>query len=166
METFVKKTVSVIVTFFGSGFISKRMPGTIGSAVATIFLYVLPKSYYLFFTIALILFVVGIWTCQKYVSEYLNFEDLDPHYIVIDEACAIFLCNAFILLITSYTACTYIVTFALFRLFDIWKPYPINKIEKYCKSRRKLCGFGIMIDDIVATVPTVICSYLAIRVIG
>jgi len=166
METFIKKTLSVIVTFFGSGLISKKMPGTVGSAVATIFSYVLPSSYCLFFAIALILFVIGIWTCQKYVAKCLNFKDLDPHYIVIDEACAIFLCNAIMLLMIPYVSYMYILTLGFFRLFDIWKPYPINKIEKYFKMQHSLCGFGIMIDDIVATVPTVICSYLTICLIN
>ena len=158
METFIKH----IVTFFGSGVISTKMPGTVGSAVAMLLSYFLPKESYLFFIIALMSFMVGIWACQKYVSECLHFKDLDPHYVVIDEVCAVFLCNAVMLLLIQYTAYIYVLTFVFFRLFDIWKPYPINRVERYFKRKQALCGFGIMIDDIVATVPTVICSYLAI----
>ena len=38
-----------------------------------------------------------------------------------------------------------VFSFALFRLFDITKPYPINKIDKHMKN-----GFGVMLDDVVA----------------
>jgi phosphatidylglycerophosphatase A len=37
------------------------------------------------------------------------------------------------------------LAFALFRLFDIWKPYPIREIERRAKG-----GFGVMIDDVFA----------------
>jgi phosphatidylglycerophosphatase A len=39
------------------------------------------------------------------------------------------------------------VSFVLFRIFDIWKPYPINKIDKNMKN-----GFGVVFDDVVAGV--------------
>ena len=38
-----------------------------------------------------------------------------------------------------------IVSFFLFRFFDIVKPYPINIIDKNIKN-----GFGVMLDDVVA----------------
>ena len=38
-----------------------------------------------------------------------------------------------------------IVSFILFRFFDILKPYPINKIDKNMKN-----GFGVMFDDVIA----------------
>jgi phosphatidylglycerophosphatase A len=37
------------------------------------------------------------------------------------------------------------LAFALFRLFDVWKPYPIREIERRAKG-----GFGVMIDDVFA----------------
>ena len=41
----------------------------------------------------------------------------------------------------------FILAFILFRIFDIWKPYPIDILEKKFKG-----GFGIMIDDIGAAI--------------
>jgi phosphatidylglycerophosphatase A len=41
----------------------------------------------------------------------------------------------------------YAIGFLLFRLFDIWKPWPIRQVERRCGG-----GFGIMIDDVLAAV--------------
>jgi phosphatidylglycerophosphatase A len=41
----------------------------------------------------------------------------------------------------------YAIGFALFRLFDIWKPWPIRAVERRCGG-----GFGIMIDDVLAAI--------------
>ena len=48
-----------------------------------------------------------------------------------------------------------ILSFFIFRIFDIWKPYPIKQIEKSVSG-----GVGIMIDDIVAAIYTLIVMLL------
>ena len=40
-----------------------------------------------------------------------------------------------------------LIAFVIFRIFDIWKPYPINVIDRRMKG-----GLGIMFDDLVAAV--------------
>lgn len=164
METFVDRILLIVNTFGKSGLISKKMPGTVGSLVATIMSYVLPHSALFLFSLSLLLFILGTFTCQKYISKYPS--NPDPGYIVIDEVCAIFLGNAIILVLLQYKWYLYIIIFILFRLFDIWKPYPINKIEKYCCTRKILLGFGIMVDDILAVLPTVLCAYTIIRLVS
>ena len=52
----------------------------------------------------------------------------------------------------------FIVSFFLFRLFDITKPFPIGLIDKKLKS-----GFGIMLDDFVASLFSIICIYVIIN---
>ena len=49
-------------------------------------------------------------------------------------------------------------SFFLFRLFDITKPFPIGLIDKKLKS-----GFGIMLDDCVASLFSIICIYVIIN---
>ena len=44
-----------------------------------------------------------------------------------------------------------IIAFILFRLFDIWKPFPINYIDKNTEG-----SLGIMLDDVVAGICTII----------
>ena len=164
MEAFVKQFLLVFNTFGGSGLISKKMPGTVGSAIAATISYALPHSALLFFILSSLLFILGTFTCQKYILNHPS--NLDPGYIVVDEVCAIFLGNATILMLLPYKWYLYIIIFIFFRLFDIWKPYPINAIEKYCKAKKILLGFGIMVDDILAILPTVLCSYSVVRLLS
>ena len=153
-----RKILLYTVTFFGSGLLSKKMPGTIGSIVATIISYLLPKYSILFYIISIILFIIGIITSQEYVKEHPD--NKDPGFIVIDEACAVFLSNAILLNIFEYSYILYILSFLFFRLFDILKPFPIRRIETYFKNKEKLNGFGIMIDDVLAVIPTVLTIVL------
>ena len=101
-----RKILLYTVTFFGSGLLSKKMPGTIGSIVATIISYLLPKYSILFYIISIILFIIGIITSQEYVKEHPD--NKDPGFIVIDEACAVFLSNAILLNIFEYSYILYI----------------------------------------------------------
>ena len=157
------KLLLYTVTFFGTGLLSKRMPGTIGSLAASIISYLLPKYSSVFYTISLVLFIIGTVFSQKYVEKYPD--NKDPGFIVIDEACAIFLSNAILLDIFEYSNTIFILSFIFFRLFDILKPFPIHNIEHYFKNKSKLNGFGIMIDDIIAVIPTVLIIILITYII-
>lgn len=50
---------------------------------------------------------------------------------------------------------TLLIGFALFRLFDIWKPWPIRVIDRQVDG-----GFGIMLDDIIAGLWAALCILL------
>ena len=54
-----------------------------------------------------------------------------------------------------------LVGFVLFRVFDIWKPWPVRIADKTLKG-----GFGIMIDDVLAGVYALICLHLLVWVGG
>ena len=75
----------------------------------------------------------------------------DPSCVVIDEICGIFTAMLFIPL----TAANVISACALFRLFDIVKPYPIRRIEKGFPA-----GWGITLDDIMAGLYTNILMHI------
>ena len=49
------------------------------------------------------------------------------------------------------------ISFILFRIFDILKPYPINKIDKDIKN-----GFGVILDDIVAGIYSSLVFFVVI----
>lgn len=148
----------LIVTCFGAGLISNKMPGTIGSLFATLICIIIPKSSLLFFNIFLFLLIIGVLACQKYVDIYSD--NKDPNFIVIDEVCAVFFINFLILSLYEYNIIYFIWSFILFRLFDIWKPWPIKNIEKTCKDKHNLNGIGIMIDDLLAGILSVIFIYI------
>jgi phosphatidylglycerophosphatase A len=78
--------------------------------------------------------------------------DLDPGYIVIDEACGIFLGSFILSYLGSISLLSILYNFLLFRIFDILKPFPIKHIEAICQKRKNTIAFGIMIDDTVAAI--------------
>jgi phosphatidylglycerophosphatase A len=82
---------------------------------------------------------VGIWAGSK-VERSVGLED--PGLVVIDEVAGQLM--TFLLIPLSFSPWTLLVGFLAFRLFDIWKPYPIRKLE-ILES-----GLGIMADDILA----------------
>ena len=87
---------------------------------------------------AIPLFFVGVWACD------VTGRDLgvaDHGSMVWDEIVAFLPLAA----IASASWITEAVAFALFRLFDIWKPFPIREMERRWKG-----GFGVMIDDVFA----------------
>ena len=83
-------------------------------------------------------FFVGMHTANI-TSQNLKIKD--PSCIVIDEIVALVM--LFLLIPQSMT--NFILAFIFFRLFDIFKPYPISWAEKKFQH-----GFGIMFDDILA----------------
>jgi phosphatidylglycerophosphatase A len=133
---------------FGSGLI-KKAPGTFGTLVAIPFFLFLqflsPPLIYLFI---ITMFFIGIYVADK-TSQALAMKD--PSCIVIDEVVGFLL----LLILVGYlpgaeisiTKIDFILAFILFRIFDIWKPFPIDLLEKKFKG-----GFGIMIDDIGAAI--------------
>ena len=65
-----------------------------------------------------------------------------------------FLINMLLVPVTWYWA---ILGFALFRLFDIWKPWPISIVDQHIKG-----GFGIMLDDLLAALYSLLSLHIAI----
>ena len=126
-------------------------PGTIGSFVALIAWYYfgsnLSVSYFLFL-IGLV-FIVGVIS-SNLTEKHL--EHRDPGVIVIDEWV-----GQWIALIAIKASILYgMVAFILFRIFDIWKPYPVNKFEGISN------GWGVMLDDVVAGIYSFIFIHILI----
>ena len=130
----------IISTFFGVGYFPLA-PGTLTSLIVVLlykfYLHTLSWPFYLMFLF--FLFIIGIITSTQYSSDLKN---KDPRNIVIDEA----LGQALLLFHLGEAWFPLILSFLLFRLFDIVKPYPIKKIENFPK------GWGIMMDDVAAAV--------------
>ena len=83
--------------------------------------------------------LVGVLTASD-ASKSTGIED--PSFVVIDEVAGQLLAFLFL----PVNAFNLILGFAAFRLFDIWKPFPIRKLEPLGK------GVGIMADDLLAGV--------------
>jgi phosphatidylglycerophosphatase A len=116
-------------------------PGTWGSlaAIAVWFIIIDSISTITFIVVIVIIFTFGVYT-SSVTERYLKKKD--PSIIIIDEWV-----GQWITLLFLHKSLKWgLVAFALFRLFDIWKPYPIKTIEKIQG------GWGIMLDDVVAGV--------------
>jgi len=124
---------------FGSG-LAPFAPGTFGTAVALVFCWLLqPVLPPLFIALlAIPLFFAGIWASDR-TGRALGVADSGA--IVVDEIAAFLPLAAF----ASASVWLQLLAFALFRLFDIWKPFPIKLLEANLKG-----GLGVMADDLAA----------------
>ena len=122
----------------GSG-LSPFAPGTAGTLMAVLLylpLSMLPLTLYI--AVLIIGSLAGIYLCEK-TSNKLGGHDHPA--IVWDEFLGFWLTMLF-----APSGWMWIVIgFVLFRLFDIWKPWPISVIDQKVKG-----GFGIMLDDLIA----------------
>jgi phosphatidylglycerophosphatase A len=128
-----------IATWFGAGLMPKA-PGTWGSLAAVPFAYGIHRfaGPVGLLVAALALFALGVWAAGEYSRRAGT---KDPQAVVIDEAAGQWLA----LVPAGDDILFYAVGFLLFRLFDIWKPWPASWVE-----RRLAGGWGIMLDDMVA----------------
>lgn len=125
---------------FGSG-LSPKAPGTMGTLVAIplyLLLQFLPLYAYLF--VLIVGFVLGVWICG-YSAKVLG--EHDHPAIVWDEIVGFWIT----MFLVPCTWWTILLGFVLFRIFDIWKPWPIHILDKKVKG-----GLGIMVDDVLAAV--------------
>jgi phosphatidylglycerophosphatase A len=97
---------------------------------------------------AFIAFALGWWASARVARAS---HAADPSYVVVDEVAAQWL----VLLGAPFDWRWYAVAFLLFRLFDIWKPFPVSWVDRHVKG-----GIGIMLDDVVAA----LCALIPIAI--
>ena len=130
----------ILATGFASG-LSPKAPGTAGSLAAVPFCYLLGlASLPLKATIIVVAFAIGVYACQK-ATDAIGIDDHGG--IVWDEFVGMFITVACL----PNTLAWLIAGFVVFRIFDIWKPWPIGPIDAKLKG-----GLGIMLDDVIAGV--------------
>ena len=146
-SNFSGKISLTLSTWFGTGLLPVA-PGTFGTlaAVPLVFGLACLGTVSGAFIIAMVV-AVAIWTSDR--SEKLLAND-DPSEVVIDEVAG-FLLTMFLLPLSWLTLG---LGFILFRVFDIFKPYPIKQAEKLRG------GLGIVMDDLVAGIYAHLCVRL------
>jgi phosphatidylglycerophosphatase A len=154
MKTEVKRSPAAILlaTWFGCGY-SPFAPGTVGSAAALaigILLHeYLGAPWWSFLALAAIWFAPALWAADATAAAVKR---KDPSIVVIDEVIGQWTAMAGI---HQFNWKTYLAAFALFRLFDIWKPMPVRQLE------RLPGGLGINADDVMAGVYAALVLFLA-----
>lgn len=148
-------TPNAFLTFLYSGHAPKA-PGTAGSLLAVV-LGALIVHYISMETLVLltILFtLMGVKQINAYEDTSGNHDD---SRIVIDEVVGVWIA----LILSSGTLLQIVLSFLFFRLFDIWKPSLIGKIDQDVKG-----GWGVMGDDMLAGVLAGICSAGTFQLLG
>ena len=158
----MKKINLLISTFFGNGYVS-FIPGTLTSLSTLIILYI---SFEVFnfknLNYILILYsIIFFYSFYAVMDSENEFENKDPRQIVIDEVLGQAMPIILIVYLSSNNLINipveiyYLISFFLFRFFDIVKPFPVSYFDKQHKN-----FFGIIMDDIMAGLYTMIIIYI------
>ena len=128
----------LVSTVLGIGY-APLAPGTFGSAAGLLLWYLLPDSPYVQGSAIVLLFIAGSWSGS--VAER-HFGRSDPGQVVIDEVMGMLIT----LFMNPVGWAGALLAFLLFRVADIVKPYPANRLE------RLHGGVGVMADDGMAAI--------------
>jgi phosphatidylglycerophosphatase A len=146
-----------LATFFGAGHLQPG-PGTYGSVAAALLWFLAahafapsPTTLIIATTIAAILITaIGIPASTIVAREAAR---KDPGFVVIDEVAG----QLFALILMRPTWQQAVLALLLFRLFDIWKPFPIRRLEALPE------GTGIMLDDVAAGLLALLVGVLIVH---
>jgi len=144
----LKDPVVFVAMGLGSG-LSPKAPGTAGTLLAVPLVYFLQQqTLVVYVLVTLFVLLTGSWVCG-YAAKKLRVHDHSG--IVYDEVAGF--------LITMFMAPAgwfwMLAGFILFRFFDAVKPWPISWLDKNVHG-----GFGIMFDDVIAGVFSLLCLLL------
>ena len=153
-KTVFSSPVHFLAFGFGSG-LSPFAPGTAGTLAAIpLYLLLVQLPLWGYVAVLLVMSLVGIWICGE-SSRRLGVHD---HGGIVWDEFAGFLLT----MLAAPTGWVWIVVgFFLFRLFDIWKPWPIHLVDRDVPG-----GFGIMFDDILAGIYAWIALQVLARLVG
>jgi phosphatidylglycerophosphatase A len=142
----------LLATWFGCG-LSSKAPGTVGSLAALLIGVVLHRyaafTQVHFLILAALLFLPAVWSATV-TATALRLKD--PQIVVVDEVLGQWVALAGA---REFTPATCLAAFALFRLFDIWKPFPVRQLESLPS------GWGINADDLMAGIYAALVLFAA-----
>lgn len=155
------RIIRLLATGFGAGH-SPVAAGTVGSLWGLPLVWCVqlvvgppetPGAVSATLAVVLALFVAGVWICTRAARD---FRAKDPRQIVYDEYTAFLV----VFLFVPLTWTSAVAGFVWFRVFDILKPWPIDRVE------RLPAGLGIMADDFVAALYAAAALLLTVRVLA
>ena len=138
MDSTVKVVALLLATAVGIGY-APVAPGTFGSMAGLVLWAFVPADPMFQALAVAVLFVAGAWSAG---AAERHFNRADPGPVVIDEVMGMLIT----LFMNPVGWVGALVGFLLFRLFDVVKPYPANRLE------RLPGGVGVMADDAMAAV--------------
>lgn len=148
----MKFLARLLATTLGTGY-APVAPGTAGALfILVLYFFATPVSPVIFLAVILALFFVGTWAATETEKDYGH----DASQINIDEVVGMLIT----LFLVEKSLTSMIIGFALFRFFDIVKPFPVNKMQDLPR------GWGVMMDDVIAGIFSNILLHLTMFVIG
>ena len=132
----------MLASVFGAGY-APVASGTVGSLVTAVAVWLLPLTPTRIAVALGVVVLVGLWAGSR-VERVLGRKD--PGIIVIDEVAGMLLS----VILLPRTIPVLITAFLLFRLFDVWKPFPARE------SQALTGGMGVMVDDLIAGAYTLV----------
>lgn len=150
MRNITKAPAQIIATVMYVGYVPVA-PGTVASAVAAVWWWFFaPASVSSALLLITGVFFAGVWAAYS-VEQSTGI--IDPSHVVIDEVVGMWLP----LVMVPRCWSLYLVAFLLFRFFDISKLFPVGLAEHSFRH-----GWGIMLDDLVAGIMTLLILSLAL----
>tara|TARA_Y200000002_G_C22576219_1_gene618807 strand:+ start:272 stop:760 length:489 start_codon:yes stop_codon:yes gene_type:complete len=158
----------IFVSAFFIGFLPFA-PGTFGSLLGVLlgFLVQTVSGFPIFMSLTILLFFTGWYASKKYIAKNsVKHKIDDPQEIVIDEIVGQLISYSPISFYIWVSKSDYfysnfydwLIAFALFRLFDIFKPWPINLADKIPSA------LGVMLDDVIAGLYSVIIICILLNI--
>jgi phosphatidylglycerophosphatase A len=139
----MRSLAMAVATWFGAGY-APVAPGTAGALAALAIAWLLHRYLgagpLVFGLMGAIVFLPGVWAAREMA---IAVGKKDPGLVVVDEVMGTWITLAGA---SALNWKSWLLAFALFRIFDIWKPAPVRQLEKLPG------GWGIMADDAMAGV--------------
>ena len=149
-----KNPIHFLAIGLGSG-AAPKAPGTFGTAMAVLLYLPLSQLSLIYYSVVvLVAALVGIYICDKTSKDW---QVHDHGGIVWDEFVGYWI-TMIAIPVTWYWV---LLGFVLFRIFDIWKPWPISWLDRKVGG-----GLGIMIDDVVAGVFAWVILFVVVNLVG
>ncbi len=151
----MKNITNIVISLFYTGYLTKY-PGTIASILSILILFPVIEfnliNFEIFVGIFFFIFLISLYFIKQFSNDTNTH---DSKNIVIDEFLGIYLILIFYNNIFIYNEIiTILLVFILFRFFDILKIFPANIIDKKMNN-----SFGVILDDLVASIYTIIILY-------
>ena len=147
----MNRTAVLVATWFGCGYFPWG-PGTAGSLAALVIAVLLERYAGLGRPALLVLVLALLWPAIWASTQTARLVDRkDPGLIVVDEVLGQWVT---LLGAAGRNWKVFLAGFALFRLFDIWKPWPVRNFEKLPE------GTGIVMDDLAAGLYAALILYI------
>lgn len=135
-----KNPIHFLALGFGSG-AAPVAPGTFGTLAAIpIYLLCAQLPLLAYLSVVIIVCIAGVYICGRTAEDW----GVHDHSAIVWDEIAGYLLT---MILAPVSVLSVLLGFAYFRLFDIWKPYPISWLDKKVSG-----GFGIMVDDLLAGV--------------